>query len=60
MSDSVLEKRVKILEERLSELEDKFRSSNELDTLSNEVLQRIAETEKWVKSGKLDNLVKLK
>ena len=60
MSESVLEDKIKSLEERLAHLEDKYDAVNELDTISEEVLKRIKESEEWIKSGDTSKLIRIK
>lgn len=60
MSSAKLEETVKKLEKRVSDLEAELSEIKELDTLTEEELNRGKEVDKWVKSGDLSRLIKVK
>ena len=60
MSSTKLEETVKKLEKRVSDLEAELSEIKELDTLTEEELNRGKEVDKWVKSGDLSRLIKVK
>ena len=60
MSSAKLEETVKKLEKRITDLEAEFSEIKDHDTLTEEELHRRKEVDKWVKSGNLNKLIKVK